>query len=710
MNKNKLILLLVVITLVGSFFYFDIAHYFSLDFIKSRQAEINAYYQQNPWQSMLIYFIAYIIITGLSLPGAAVTTMAGAAIFGLWTGTLLVSFASTIGATLAFLMSRYLFQETVQSKFGHHLTAMNEGIEKDGSFYLFTLRLVPIFPFFMINLLMGLTRIPTIKFYLVSQIGMLAGTMVYVNAGTQLAKIESLSGILSAKIILSFALLGIFPLIAKKIVDYLKAHKVLRRFKKPARFDCNVIVIGAGSGGLVAALIAAAVKAKVTLIEKDKMGGDCLNTGCVPSKALIRTARYVHLQKRAQDFGMHKAAVEFDFAAVMARVQRVIKQIEPHDSVERFTGLGVDCIQGEARIESPWEVKVGNKQLTTRNIIIATGARPFVPPIDGIESIDYLTSDNLWELKQLPQRLLVLGGGPIGCELTQAFARLGSKVSQVEMLDRLLIREDPEISRQLQQTFSSEGIDVKTGYRATEFFRRGDAQFLRCTSDQGDIDIGFDQVLIAVGRAANVSGFGLEDLEIEKRGNHTVAVNDFLQTNYPNIFACGDVTGPYQFTHTASHQAWFATVNALFGRFWKFRVDYSVVPWVTFTDPEIARVGLNELEAKEKNIPYEVTTYDIGDLDRAICEGADDGLVKVLTVPGKDRILGVTIVAEHAGELLPEFVLAMKHKLGLNKILGTIHAYPTLNEANKFAAGCWKKAHAPQGLLKWVQAFHRRQL
>jgi pyruvate/2-oxoglutarate dehydrogenase complex dihydrolipoamide dehydrogenase (E3) component/uncharacterized membrane protein YdjX (TVP38/TMEM64 family) len=707
MKHSKLIVFSLIVLLILGFFAFDLGQYLNLEFFKSQQAAIDAYYQANPGTTVLIYALIYIVVTGLSLPGAAIMTLIGGAIFGLLWGTVIVSFASTIGASLAFLVARFLLHDTVQRRFGRKLETLNRGIEREGGFYLFTLRLVPAFPFFMINVAMALTPIKLLTFFWVSQLGMLPGTAVYVNAGTQIAQIDSLGGILSPTLILSFVLLGIFPLLAKKIVDVIKSRQALRGWSKPARFDRNVVVIGAGSAGLVSAYIAAAVRASVTLIEKHKMGGDCLNTGCVPSKALLRSAKLLHQIREAPKYGLRSAKVEFEFSEIMERVQQVIQKIEPHDSVERYSQLGVDCIHGEAKITSPYTVEVAGRTLTTRNIIIATGARPLVPPIPGLDEVGYLTSDTLWALRELPPRLLVLGGGPIGSELAQAFARFGSQVTQVEMQDRIMAREDPEISEMVMQRFRAEGIELRTGHKAIAF-RIEDGEKILVAEHQGrEVRIGFDQVLVALGRVANTEGFGLEDLGIPVQ--RTVQTNEFLQALYPNIYAVGDVAGPYQFTHVAAHQAWFATVNALFGRFKRFRVDYSVIPWATFTDPEVARVGLNEQEAREQGIPYAVTTYGIDDLDRAIADSADYGLVKVLTEPGKDKILGATIVGEHAGDLIAEYILAMRHGLGMNKLLGTIHIYPTLAEANKFAAGEWKKAHAPEQVLGWLQRYHAWQ-
>jgi dihydrolipoamide dehydrogenase len=705
-NHSKLILVLLIIALAIAFFAFDLGRYFTLSNLKAQQASFAQYYARNAASTLLIYFGVYVTVTALSLPGATIMTLAGGALLGLGVGTLVVSFASSIGATLAFLVSRFILRDSVQKRFGDKLGAINQGVRKDGAFYLFTLRLVPIFPFFIINLVMGLTPIRALVFYIVSQLGMLPGTLVYVNAGTQLAQIDSLKGILSPGLIISFVLLGIFPLMAKKIIAFIRSRRVYAKWPRPARYDYNMVVIGAGSAGLVAAYVAAAVKAKVALIEKHKMGGDCLNTGCVPSKALIRSAKMLAYARRAREFGFQSSRIDYDFAEVMERVQGIVKKVEPHDSVQRYTALGVEVIQAQARITSPFTVEADGRILTTRSIVVATGARPFVPPIKGLDRVAFLTSDNVWQLRQRPARLVVLGGGPIGAELTQTFARLGSRVTQVEMMDRIMMREDEDVSELIKQKFEAEGVRVLTGHKAKEVRTNGDQKVLICENAQGEVTIEFDQILVAVGRAANTKGFGLEELGVTLRPNGTIETNGLLQTNFPNIYCSGDVAGPYQFTHTAAHQSWYAAVNALFGKFKTFSADYSVIPWATFTDPEVARVGLNIQEAKAKNIAFEMTDYKIDDLDRAIADGEDHGFVRVLTRPGTDKILGVTIVGAHAGDIISEYILAMKHKLGLNKIMGTIHIYPTQAEANKYAAGAWKKSHAPEKLLNWIQRYH----
>ncbi len=703
---RRLVVLALIAAAVVAFLVLGVGDYLTLDALKERQAAIEAYRSANALPAAALYFLVYVVVTALSLPGAAILTLAGGAIFGFVQGTVLVSLASTLGATLAFLLARFLFRDAVQARFGRHLKAVNEGIERDGAFYLFMLRLVPVFPFFVINLVMALTPMRAWTFLLVSQVGMLAGTMVYVNAGTQLAQIDSLAGILSPSLLGAFALLGVFPLLARWTVRGLERRRALRGWKKPRRFDRNLVVIGAGAAGLVTSYIAAAVRAKVTLVERHEMGGDCLNTGCVPSKALIRSARFVADVRRHADFGIREATSAHDFADVMERVHRVIARIEPHDSPERYEGLGVEVLLGEARITGPWTVEVDGRELTTRHIVVATGAAPFVPPIPGVEETGYHTSETIWGIREHPGRMLVLGGGPIGCELSQAFGRLGAEVTQVEMADRVLGTEDPDVSEFVARRLRAEGVRLRTGWRVVRFELEGGEKVAVARRGEEQERIPFDTLLLAVGRKARVEGFGLEEVGVTLREGR-IETDGALRTRVPTILACGDCVGPYQFTHAASHQAWYAAVNSLFANpFRRFEVDYRHLPIVTFTDPEVARVGLNEREAESRGVEAAVTRYELSELDRAITDEVAEGFVKVLTVPGKDRILGVTIVGDHAGELIASFTLAMKHGIGLNGILGTIHAYPTMAEANKFAAGAWKRANAPEGVLRLAERYH----
>ena len=710
---KKLLLVLIAAAGIGMFFHFNLHQLLTLDGLKGSMDQFNQYKAQSPLLVIGGFFLLYVVVTALSLPGAAILTLAAGALFGLVEGLLVASFASTIGATLAFLVSRYLLRDTIKKRFPERLAAIDKGVDKEGAFYLFTLRLVPVFPFFLINLLMGLTAIKSWTFYWVSQIGMLAGTFVFVNAGTQLAQIERLSGILSLDLILSFALLGVFPLIAKAILNVFKKRRVYKNYTKPKKFDRNMIVIGAGAGGLVTSYIAAAVKAKVTLIEAGEMGGDCLNTGCVPSKAIIKSAKIAQQMRHGENYGLENTTPQFSFKKVMARVHQVIADIAPHDSIERYTNLGVEVLKGYGKLIDPWTVEIklndGSTQtLTARTLVIATGARPFVPPLPGIEETGYVTSDTLWskfaELDEAPKKLVVLGGGPIGCELAQSFARLGSSVTQVEMAERVMIKEDVEVSAFAHQSLTDSGVNILTSHQALRCEAREGKKYLVVKHNDTEIDIEYDELLCAVGRSARLKGYGLEELGIET--NRTIVTNDYLETLYPNIFAAGDIVGPYQFTHVAAHQGWYAAVNGLFGHFKKFKVDYRVIPWTTFIDPEVARVGLNEQEAIDKGIDYEITRFEFEELDRAITESANNGFIKVITPKGKDKILGVTVVSEHAGDLIAEFVLAMKHGLGLNKILGTIHSYPTWAEGNKYAAGEWKRNHAPQTVLNMLEKYH----
>lgn len=725
MNLKKLAVALLVMIGIIAFFALDLGQYLQLDFIQRSQSRIQSLYAAQPAAIMLGFGAVYVAATALSFPGATVLTLAAGAVFGLWWGTLVVSIASTMGATLAMLAARYVLRDALETRFSQRLAEVNRGIEREGPFYLFTLRLLPVIPFFVLNLLMGLTRMRPWTFFWVSQLGMLAGTLVFVNAGTQLARIEALSDILSPALLASFALLAALPWLLKVALARWRRGRVLARWAadRPRQFDRNLMVIGAGAGGLVTAYIAATVKAKVTLIEDHKMGGDCLNYGCVPSKTLIKSAKVAHQMRHADRYGLQATAPVVNFKAVMQRIQAVIGAIAPHDSVSRYTALGVDVRQGHARLVNPWTVEItapdGSAQrLTARSIVIATGASPVVPALPGIENSGYVTSDTLWErfarYDAPPRRVVVVGGGPIGCELAQALVRLGSHVTLIESGPRVLPREDDDVSDVVAHTLSTEGVDLRVGHTALRCEQTHDLgsaprQSLVLQSSQGsEYSVEFDELVCAVGRQARLTGYGLEALGIPAA--RTIDTNEYLQTLYPHIYAVGDVAGPYQLTHVASHQAWYAAVNALFGDFRSFKVDYRVIPRATFTDPEVARVGLSEAEAQEQGVPVEVTRYDIDDLDRQICEeGAapsSRGFVKVLTPPGKDRIVGVTIVGPHAGELLAEYVLAMKHGLGLNKILGTIHTYPTLSEANKYAAGEWKRAHAPEQLLKWVERFH----
>lgn len=699
----KIFLLLLVAGLIVWLFQSGLLQQLTFENLKSRQHDLRVWTAQNFERAVIFYFLIYVATAALSLPGATILTLAGGAIFGLISGTIIVSFASTIGGTLCMLGSRLLLRDWVVQKFKATYDTVEKGLAKEGIFYLFSLRLIPAVPFFVINLVFGLTRMRVMTFFTVSQIGMFPGTLAYINAGTQLSRIDSLRGILSPGVILSFVILGLVPWFAKGIVRLIDRRRVYSKYMRPSQFEYDIVVIGAGAAGLVSAYIAAALKAKVLLIEKHRMGGDCLYTGCVPSKALIRSGHVAQLFRRGNEFGLQSVAPQVDFSRVFTRIHNIIAKIEPNDSVERYTGLGVECLKGVAKIADPFRVHVDAKIITTRNIIVATGATPVLPEIPGLRDVPHYTSENLWQMNWVPKKLLVMGGGPIGCELGQAFARLGVETTLVEQGPTILRREDPDVADLVARRFKSEGLNLICGSSVAHFERSGSGG--RAQLSDG-MTVEFDAVIVALGRKPNTKGFGLEELGISTKSDGTVETDECLRTKYSNILAVGDVAGPFQLTHAGSHQAGYAVLNALFSPFKSFKADYSALPWCTYVDPEVARVGLNETSAKEKGIEYDLHTYKLDHLDRAICEGEDYGLVKVLTAKGSGKILGVTIVGAHGGDILAEFVLAMRKNLSLNDILNTVHSYPTFAEANRFVAGVWKKKTAPEWGLKLLNGFH----
>lgn len=700
--RKKISILLIVILFLSSLIIFDFQSLLSLSNIQKNLARWIDFSQEHHLLSIGIYLCIYILATAVSFPGATVLTLLGGALYGLWEGFLIVSFASTTGATLSFLGARYFLRESVEKRFPQQLKKINQGIQNDGVFYLFSLRLAPVVPFFVVNLLMGLTQMSTVHYFIVSQIGMIPGTLAYVYAGQELSQLTTLKGLLEPSFLMALFFLATVPWIAKIGLHLINIKRLYAGFQKPKKFDYNMIVIGGGAAGLVSSYIAAAVKAKVAIVEKHKMGGDCLNTGCVPSKALLKVARTAQQLRKSHHFGVTTSDLSIDFQKVMQKVKDVISEVEPHDSVERYTQLGVDCFQADAKIISPYQVEWDGKIHSTRSIVIATGAEPIIPKIPGLENHTFLTSETLWSLTELPKKLVIMGGGAIGCELAQAFQRLGSQVTLIEKNQSLISRGDTEASQILQARLVEEGVRLIFSAEVQQI-----KNYQVYFSIDGQIQAAeFDQLLFALGRKARVTGFGLENIGIPINSRGFIEHNDFLQTKYPNVYVCGDCAGPYQFTHMAAHQAWYASVNSLFTPFKKYQQDLKIVPSVIFTDPEVAQVGMTEQELKSKNIDFETSKYDISDLDRAICDGDNFGFIKILTAKGSDKILGATIVCAHAGELLAEIVMAMKHNVGLNKILSTIHAYPTWAEANKYVAGRWKSNHAPQFVLKGLKKFH----
>ncbi len=723
------------------------ADWFSLAHLQAQYQDLQAWYIHAPWTVRAAFFSLYIVLASAAVPGIVVLTLAGGAVLGFGWGLLLVSFASSLGATLTLLVVRHVLADNLAAYWGagmtRRLARMTQGLEREGVFYLLSLRLIPLVPFGAINVLMGLTRMPAWRFYLFSQLGMLPSTLIYLQAGSQLAALRSVSEVLQPQVAavlfaLAFALAAT-PWLTRRTGAWLRRRTVAARWKRPARFDYNLIVIGGGAGGLVSAYVAAHAQARVALVEAGEMGGDCLNRGCVPSKALLQSARVAQQARHAQGFGVQTGPVQVDFAVVLQRVRSIIAAIAPNDSPERYRAMGVDVVQAYAYLVDPWTVELRRsgqapERISARNIILATGSQPVVPAIAGLQDSGYVTSDTLWDVLEkagaLPQRIAIVGGGPVGCELAQAFARLGAQVTVVESGPVLLSKEDADVSTLVQAALSADGVRVFTAHqvlrcetlpqhagadklivlRQNSTRQSGSSIGLASPAAQDDeFAVPYDLLICATGRKPRLHGFGLQDLGI---ASDTLLHTDaYLQTLIPSIYAAGDVVGPYQFTHAAAHQAWYAAVNALLDGWGALRPDYSLLPTAVYVAPQVARVGLNEQQAQARGVAYEVTRFDLAGVDRAVCDAAlgtvPAGFVKVLTVPGRDTLLGVSIVGEQAAELLAPYALAMRQGLGLKAILATIHTYPTLSESAKQVAGQWQRAHLPAAAMPWLARWHR---
>ncbi|MEI7785895.1 MAG: FAD-dependent oxidoreductase [Betaproteobacteria bacterium] len=681
----------------------------SLEALREHQKDWWIWQASHPWLARAAFATVYVGVTGMSLPGATVLTLAGGALFGFVEGAVLVLLAATLGATLAMVVARYLLRDLARHYAGRWHAALERGMARDGNFYLLALRLLPVFPFFAINLAMGLTQMRAGPFAAISLVGMVPATLVYVHAGGALSRLRSASDVWSADLLLALAALAALPLLLRWALPRWRARRALARWwaQRPQRFDRNLVVIGAGAGGLVTAYMASALRAKVSVIEAERPGGDCLYRGCVPSKTLIHAARQMHQARQAGQFGVQVGEPALDGPALMRRLQQVISQIEPHDSAERYTALGVEVLKARARILNPWTVELqdgqGTRQLSTRAIVVATGSTPVLPQWPGLEQVDAVTSDTLWDrlaaLQQIPRRILVVGGGAIGCELSQALARLGAQLTLVEQGPQLLAQEDTDVGEAALQALQAAGVEVLLQARVQRC-GRDEQRHALVHSAAGERRIEFDLLLLALGRRPRWQGLGLEALGLKE-----FVVDEYLETPIPGIFAAGDVTGQGQLTHAAGHQGWHAAVHAVQG-FYRMRADRALMPQTLFLDPQIARVGLNEKQAQAQGLAYDLTRLDLAELDRAIIEGSRSGFIKLLTAAGSDRLLGVCIVGEQAGELLAEFTLAMNNGLGLKRVLASVHPYPTFSQANQLAAGAHRRTHQPRWALPWLKRYH----
>lgn len=714
MRITRIVIGLAVIAWLFAYFTFDLGQYFTLAYFRSQHAAIHAQYAEQPWYAALVFIVIYIPVAATSLPGGALMTLAAGAFFGALWGTVVISIASTIAATITFLGSRFWFRDLIQNKFSDSLRLINSGIERDGALYLFLIRLTPLFPFFVVNVVMGLTPIPTLTFIWVSQIGMIPVTAILVNAGTEVAALDDLSGLLSPGLVASLIFCGVLPLLGRKLAAYLRSRRLLRRYAKPKQFDCNLICLGGSKAAIVAANAAASMKAKVMLIAPPTKPDGALVSGDALSKELVRCAQFLFETHRAHQRGIRSVRTSCDLADLVAEVQRRIADQQRY-AAEWCSKHGITCISGEPMIVSPYAVKVRDRTLTTRSIVIATGSRMSIPIIAGIEKTNYYTADTLLALRVPPRRLLVVGGGSSGCELAQLFARLGSQVTLIETQQRLLASEDADVSELLLCQFQREGIDVRLGCLAQEFTVTEDRKALLYSRTGGaqrtPERVEFDELIVACGRIADTHDIGLEALGISVGDDGTVDVDEHLQTVYPNIYACGDVAAPFRFSHGAMSEASYAAFNALF-RLKRYKVNYSLMPWSALTDPEIARIGINEQEAATRAITHETAQYSYDESpDRLTATHEGEGLIKALTVPGKDKILGVTIVGPNASQLIAEFALAMAHGIGLSKMRATRHPYTGMGGVQRQATvpGWAMSGQEPIWLSRTLERFHTWQ-
>ncbi len=710
MTASRLLLLGILAAAVAAFFTLDLGQYLTLESIKANSGALHAKVQAYPWWSRSLFFIVYALLTALSFPGTVVLTLLAGALFGLLEGTLLVSLASNFGAVAAMLISRFLLRDWIQRRFGKQIAGINRGLARDGAFYLVSLRLIPIVPFVLLNPALGLTRVGLWTFWWTTQLGMLPGHAIYVNAGRQLVRIDSLSGILSPGMITTLVLLAVFPLVATRLLTSYKARLAYRGWRRPKHFERNLVVVGGGTGGLATARIAASLCARVSLLERERLGGVAMHEGGVPARALRRQANRLH-GLRSDPRVASSLDVAGGFSQAMDDMQRLTRAAMKSASSEHYARLGVEVIMAEGRLSSPWTVEAGGRSLSSRAIVIATGSRPCVPPIAGLEAIEPLTCDNLWDLREPPGRLLVLGGGAGACEFAQSFQRLGCQVTLVSERETLLEQEDPEAAGVVLAALRADGVELQLGLAPLRVEVDGDECLLVCRrGEEGEQALPFDRLLLALGQHADIRGLGLDELGLRCGEDGSLEVDEYLTTRFPNIYAVGSVAGPYGAPHVAEHQAWYAAVNALFGDFKRFAVSERVIPRAVFTTPEVASVGLSEPEARAQGTEFDVTRVPLGALSGAIAEEAGEGFIKVLTERGKDRILGVSIVGEQASETLAGFVVAMKHKIGMNRLADTVHLGATLGDASRLLAETWQRQHRPLRLLRWAERLNRWRL
>ncbi len=681
---------------------------------------------------------AYAVLTVAMIPGSALTIGSGL-IFGFWKGFAVVTVGANLGALGAFLLARTLFRERAEALARGQKTfrAVDSAIAREGFRIVLLLRLSPVFPFTVLNVLLGVTGISAASYVLANLIGMLPGTLMFVYLGTlgeAAAGTQSLGQTvlrivgLAATVVVTVVITriarralkaasldgganpGVAPEAApvgagaKTIPGDAYDQALLASVKPTAHVNpipqdrYNLVVIGAGTAGLVTAAGGAGLGAKVALIEKHMFGGDCLNVGCVPSKGIIRAGRAAAAVREAGAFGIRLAGEpRIDFAATMERMRRLRAGIAPHDSVKRFSELGIDVYLGEGRFTGPDEIEVGGNKLRFQAAVIATGARATFPRIPGIEEVEPLTNENVFTLTELPRSLILLGAGAIGCEMAQTFRRLGSEVTIVIRGNRIMTREDPDAALIVQRKFEQEGIRVLTGSAIKRAEKRGGKKVIVIERDGSEESVEADQILIGMGRAPNVEGLGLSAAGIAY-GTEGVTVDANMRTTNPRVFAAGDICSRLKFTHAADAQARIVLRNALF--FGRARATDLVIPWCTYTDPEIAHVGCYEKEARDRGLAVTTFTVPLEDVDRAILDGETEGFGRIHLKSGTDRILGATVVASHAGDMIGELTMAIQNGLGAGKLASVIHPYPTQGEVVRKLGDAYMRTKLTPGVKR----------
>jgi pyruvate/2-oxoglutarate dehydrogenase complex dihydrolipoamide dehydrogenase (E3) component/uncharacterized membrane protein YdjX (TVP38/TMEM64 family) len=746
-NKSAVLRLAALLLLAGSvavlLIFFPVKQYLFdlLEWVRGMGA----------WGPVLLGAV-YILACVLFIPGSLLTLGAGF-VFGIVVGTITVSIASTLGATAAFLLGRTLARPWIEARVAHRpkFRALDEAVRRQGFKIVLLTRLSPIFPFNLLNYTFGLTRVSLRDYILASWIGMLPGTVMYVYLGTTLKTLADLAAgnvptsvgqqvLFGAGLVATVAVTVLITRLARKALQEaippptrqteplahgdlampntvqvlpddvhnqtLVANVHPRDWVNPQpQSRYNLVVIGAGTGGLVCAAGAAGLGARVALVEKHLLGGDCLNVGCVPSKALLRAARAYADVRDAAGFGVTvPPGAKVDFPAVMERMRRLRAGISPNDSAARFHSLGVDVFLGAAHFTGPDAVEVNGQTLRFARAVIATGGRPIQPPIPGLAEAGFQTNETIFSLMELPRRLAVIGAGPIGCELVQAFARFGSQTFLVGKQPQILPREDPDAAQLVETALQHDGVQLLLGHDLRRVERSGGERVLCLESPHGPKEIRVDDILVAVGRVPNVDGLNLEAAGVAHDSRIGVQVDDRLRTTSPRIYAVGDVCSRYQFTHAADAMARLAIQNALF--FGGARLSALTIPWCTYTDPEIAHVGLYERQAQEQGIAVQTLTQPLDGVDRALLDGETAGFVRVHLRRGTDKILGATIVARHAGDMISELTLAMTGGLGLRTPARTIHPYPTQAEAIKKVADAYNRTRltpfVKRMLDKWM--------